>query len=637
MSEDSDPPVVGIDLGTCYCSITIGKDGRAEVVSDGGSKTIPSVVTFYENRVEYGLTAKNNRLNPGAMPVYELKRLLGLPYKVYRSKCGIDLTTYSVLNENNKIVLQLNRDYEKNTRIYPEHVYSMFFSYFASRASEAYGSMIRDAVITVPASFTPIQIHETIVAAELAGLNVMEVEYEPSAAALECKPLLPRGAQYALICDMGAGTVDISLLSIKENKLVVLNTSGDPCLGGCDFDMVLADLFCQKLMVLNPLFYISRASNRYIRLVQQMESFKIQLSSKRSPDETIELHVDSLLGIASTEVVTISVQEFIEACYELYSRILRVARKCIEEAKIVFHQYDCVLLVGGSSRLPGVREGFMQAFDLDKEHVILPDDPDTIVSRGAYRIAVNAYYKKRAMPTTPLPMAQKKGLAFDIYYRKGQSTKLALEKGNDLQVIHTHTLSFLEDGNRLYMYIDDKRFGYFDVPVTDFSHSNEASHTSDAESVNRKKSKYSIELIVDERLELQLQFSVGEINGRVSFIYDNDVSQEERKRIATINDLYSLLNRLRRERRNDGQAQQRVAEWESTEVGNRLKWCNNDIERMVGLIHETFAMYSVCLALCVFWRFVFAVQNSTVFRQGRLELKECLLVVSLDPFAVAPA
>ena len=64
MSEDSDPPVVGIDLGTCYCSITIGKDGRAEVVSDGGSKTIPSVVTFYENRVEYGLTAKNNRLNP---------------------------------------------------------------------------------------------------------------------------------------------------------------------------------------------------------------------------------------------------------------------------------------------------------------------------------------------------------------------------------------------------------------------------------------------------------------------------------------------------------------------------------------------------------------------------------------------
>lgn len=205
-----------------------------------------------------------------------------------------------------------------------------------------------------------------------------------------------------------------------------------------------------------------------------------------------------------------------------------------------------------------------------------------------------------------------------------------------MQVIHTHTLSFLEDGNRLYMYIDDKRFGYFDVPVTGFSHSNEASHTSDVESVNRK-SKYSIELIVDERLELQLQFSVGEIKGRVSFIYDNDVSQEERKRIATINDLYSLLNRLRRERRNDEQAQQRVAEWESTEVGNRLKWCNNDIERMVGLIHETFAMYSVCLALCVFWRFVFSVQNSAVFRQGRLELKECLLVVSLDPFAVAPA
>ena len=151
------------------------------------------------------------------------------------------------------------------------------------------------------------------------------------------------------------------------------------------------------------------------------------------------------------------------------------------------------------------------------------------------------------------------------------------------------------------------------------------------------KRERQIPLIVDERLELQLQFSVGEINGRVSFIYDNDVPQEERKRIATINDLYSLLNRLRRERRNDGQAQQRVAEWESMEAGNRLKWCNNDIERMVGLIHETFAMYSVCLALCVFWRFVFSVQNSAVFRQGRLELKECLLVVSLDPFAVAPA
>lgn len=637
MSRDSDPPVVGIDLGTCYCSITIGKDGRAEVVSDGGSKTIPSVVTFYENRVEYGLTAKNNRLNPGAMPVYELKRLFGLPYKVHRSKCEVDLTTYSVLDENNKIVLQLNRDCKKNTQIYPEHVYSMLFSYLVSRASEAYGSVIRDTVVTVPASFTPTQIHETIVAAELAGLNVMEVAYEPIAAALECKPLLPRGVQYALICYMSAETVDVSLLSMKGNILIVVNTFGDPCLGGCDFDMVLADLFCQKLMVLNPQFCISRASNRYIRLVQQMESFKIQLSLKKSPDDTIEFHVDSRLGIASAEVVTISVQEFNEACYELYSRILRVAKQCIEEANIVFHQYDCVLLVGGSSRLPGVRDCFMQAFDLDKEHVILPDDPDTIVSRGAYRIAVNAYCKKHSMSTAPLPMAQKKGLAFDVYYKKGQSTALALEKGNGLQVIHMHTLPFLEDGNRLYLYVDNERFGYFDMPVTGFSHSSEASHKSDTESADRRKSRFSIELIVDERLELQLQFSVGEIKGRVSFIYDNDVSQEERKRIAAINDLYSLLNRVRRERREDTNAQQLVAEWESTEVGNRLEWCNNDIERMIGLMHETFAMYSVCLALCVFWRFVFADQNSAVFRQGRLELKECLLVASLDPFAAAPA
>lgn len=120
----------------------------------------------------------------GAMPVYELKRLFGIPYEQYYNQFNFDVTTYQVVRHGNKSWLRLKEDYDNQWDIAPEHVYSMLLSYLFRRASDLYNGVIKGVVITVPANFTPIQIHETVLSAKMAGLNVLRIIYEPNAAAL---------------------------------------------------------------------------------------------------------------------------------------------------------------------------------------------------------------------------------------------------------------------------------------------------------------------------------------------------------------------------------------------------------------------------------------------------------------------
>lgn len=184
-------------------------------------KTTPSVVTFYEDRIEYGYPAKENRSKSGAMPVYELKRLFGIPYEQYYNQFNFDVTTYQVVRHGNKSWLRLKEDYDNQWDIAPEHVYSMLLSYLFRRASDLYNGVIKGVVITVPANFTPIQIHETVLSAKMAGLNVLRIIYEPNAAALAYRRQNERIANKVLVCDVGGGTTDITLMKYADNSFSI--------------------------------------------------------------------------------------------------------------------------------------------------------------------------------------------------------------------------------------------------------------------------------------------------------------------------------------------------------------------------------------------------------------------------------
>ena len=349
---------IGIDLGTTYSCVGVWQNERVEIIAnDQGNRTTPSYIAFTDTERLIGDAAKNqSSMNP-KNTVFDAKRLIGRQFSDQCVQNDIKNWPFSVVDKGGKPFIQVQ--YKGDTKDFrPEELSAMILVKMKEIAEGFLNETVTKACITVPAYFSDAQRQATKDAGNIAGLDVLRIINEPTAAAIAYGlDNVKNGEQTILVFDLGGGTFDVSLLSIDEGVFEVKATAGDTHLGGEDFDTRMLQHFMTEFKRKHKKD-ISTSARSLNRLRSACEKAKRTLSS--SSQASIE--IDSLFdGIDFTS--TISRAKFEELNQDLFSKCMEPVEKVLKDAQISKGQVDQVVLVGGSSRIPKVQELLSQYFN----------------------------------------------------------------------------------------------------------------------------------------------------------------------------------------------------------------------------------------------------------------------------------
>ncbi|PON89342.1 Heat shock protein 70 family [Trema orientale] len=379
MASKGEAKAIGIDLGTTYSCVGVWQNDRVEIIAnDQGNRTTPSYVAFTDTERLIGDAAKNQvAMNP-QNTVFDAKRLIGRRFSDPAVQSDMKLWPFKVVpgpGDKPMIVVQYKGE-EK--QFAAEEISSMVLTKMKEIAEAFLGQTIKNAVITVPAYFNDSQRQATKDAGAIAGLNVMRIINEPTAAAIAYgldKKASRSGEKNVLIFDLGGGTFDVSLLTIEEGIFEVKATAGDTHLGGEDFDNRLVNHFVAEFKRKHKKD-ISGNARALRRLRTACERAKRTLSS--TTQTTIE--IDSLYeGIDFYSTITRA--RFEELNMDLFRKCMAPVEKCLKDAKIDKGQVHDVVLVGGSTRIPKVQQLLIDFFN--GKELCKSINPDEAVAYGA--------------------------------------------------------------------------------------------------------------------------------------------------------------------------------------------------------------------------------------------------------------
>ncbi|KAI3979477.1 hypothetical protein MKX01_001669 [Papaver californicum] len=379
MATTSEGKAIGIDLGTTYSCVGVWQNDRVEIIAnDQGNRTTPSYVAFTDTERLIGDAAKNQvAMNPHNT-VFDAKRLIGRKISDPSVQNDMKLWPFKVISgPGEKPVIVVNYKGEEK-HFSAEEISSMVLVKMREIAEAFLGLSIKNAVVTVPAYFNDSQRQATKDAGSIAGLNVLRMINEPTAAAIAYgldKKASRSGEQNVLIFDLGGGTFDVSLLTIEEGIFEVKSTAGDTHLGGEDFDNRLVNHFVSEFKRKNKKD-ISGNARALRRLRTASERAKRTLSS--TTQTTLE--IDSLFE-GMDFYTTITRARFEELNMDLFRKCMEPVEKCLRDAKIDKSQVHEVVLVGGSTRIPKVQQ-LLQDFFNGKE-LCKSINPDEAVAYGA--------------------------------------------------------------------------------------------------------------------------------------------------------------------------------------------------------------------------------------------------------------
>lgn len=369
-------PAVGIDLGTTYSCVGVFQHGKVEIIAnDQGNRTTPSYVAFTDTERLIGDAAKNQvAMNP-TNTVFDAKRLIGRRFDDPSAQSDMKHWPFQIINDSGRPKIQV--DYKGETKtFYAEEISSMVLTKMKETAQAYLGKTITDAVVTVPAYFNDSQRQATKDAGVIAGLNVLRIINEPTAAAIAYGLDKKVGSERnVLIFDLGGGTFDVSILSIEDGIFEVKSTAGNTHLGGEDFDNNVVDFFVQdfKRKYKKDLSTNKRALRR---LRTACERAKRTLSSSTQSN----LEIDSLYeGI--DYYTTLTRAKFEDLNKDLFERTKEPVEKALRDAGLSKGQVHEVVLVGGSTRIPKIQE-ILQKFFEGKE-LNKSINPDEAVAYGA--------------------------------------------------------------------------------------------------------------------------------------------------------------------------------------------------------------------------------------------------------------
>ena len=379
---------IGIDLGTTYSCVGIWEEGRPIILqNDYSNSTTPSMVTFMGNRTLIGEESKEYFNRNIKNTVYDAKRLIGRKYKDKEVQEEKKNLLYDI--EENKETEGIKIKVENNNKIeyyYPEEIAQIILSNMREISEKYTNNKIEDAVITVPAYFNEKQRQCTKDAAKAAGLNVLRIINEPTAAAIAfgLQKNNTLKDKNVLIFDLGGGTFDVSVLNITNEGIVIIKAiSGDTHLGGEDFDNQLVQYCINEFKNTNGLDENTNINERgRIRLKNECEKAKKLLSIIKETSIEIEgFYAQKDLNI------TIIRSDFNGICDCLFEKCLSCVKIALENAKLKKEEIDDIVLVGGSSRTPKIKEIMKEYFNRSVLVKNIAIHPDEAVAIGATYLA----------------------------------------------------------------------------------------------------------------------------------------------------------------------------------------------------------------------------------------------------------
>ncbi len=365
--------IIGIDLGTTNSCVAVFEGNEPVVIANSeGKRTTPSVVGFVNNgERKIGDPAKRQAITNPKKTVYSIKRFMGETYE--QSAKEISRVPYSVVNENG--YPRVDIDGKKYT---PQEISAMVLQKMKKTAEDYLGQEVKDAVITVPAYFSDSQRQATKEAGQIAGLNVMRIVNEPTAAALAYGVDKSNKDMKIAVFDLGGGTFDISILEFGGGVFEVLSTNGDTHLGGDDFDQVIIEWLANGFKA-DEGIDLRRDPMAMQRLKEAAEKAKIELSSSTSTEINLP-YISAEGGVPKHLVRTLTRSQFEQLAHNLIQACLAPCQNAVRDAGISTSDIDEVILVGGSSRIPAVQTLVKNYFGKEPSKGV---NPDEVVAVGA--------------------------------------------------------------------------------------------------------------------------------------------------------------------------------------------------------------------------------------------------------------
>ncbi|HEX7296147.1 MAG TPA: molecular chaperone DnaK, partial [Pyrinomonadaceae bacterium] len=368
------PKAIGIDLGTTNSAVaTMEGDAPTVIVNAEGGRVTPSVVAFTKTgeRLVGQVAKRQAALNP-ERTIYSVKRFMGRKYSEVTEE--LKNVTYKVVPGPNDAV-RIDID----GKLYsPEEISSFILRKLADDAARYTGEKVKDAVITVPAYFNDAQRQATKDAGQIAGLNVLRIINEPTAASL-AYGLDKKKHETILVFDLGGGTFDVSILDVGDGVFEVKSTAGDTHLGGDDFDKRIVDWLVEEFKK-DQGIDLSKDRQALQRLTEAAEKAKIELSSALETEINLPFITADATGPRHL-LIKLSRAKFEQLTHDLVERCMNPVKQAIADAKLSEKDLDEVILVGGATRMPAVKE-LVKKLTGGKE----PNqsvNPDEVVAIGA--------------------------------------------------------------------------------------------------------------------------------------------------------------------------------------------------------------------------------------------------------------
>jgi len=410
-------PAVGIDLGTTYSCVGIFREDRCDIIAnDQGNRTTPSFVAFTDTERLIGDAAKNQvAMNPHNT-VFDAKRLIGRKFADPEVQADMKHFPFKIIDKGGKPIIQVEFKGEEK-QFTPEEISSMVLTKMRETAEAYLGGTVNNAVVTVPAYFNDSQRQATKDAGLIAGLNVLRIINEPTAAAIAYgldKKI--EGERNVLIFDLGGGTFDVSLLTIEEGIFEVKSTAGDTHLGGEDFDNRLVNHFVNEF---KRKYKKDLATN--VRALRRLRTACERAKRTLSSSAQTSIEIDSLFeGIDFYTSITRA--RFEELCQDLFRSTIQPVDRVLTDAKIDKSQVHEIVLVGGSTRIPRIQKLITDYFNGKEPNKSI--NPDEAVAYGAAVQAAILSGDTSSKSTNEILLLDVAPLSLGIETAGGMMTKL---------------------------------------------------------------------------------------------------------------------------------------------------------------------------------------------------------------------